>query len=97
MAEEEEGDQYVDSAVSAYMDTNWREAMRAAREGMECIRKIHPELSEHISETGARSLGRALADLEASVSSLHRAGRYIIGATAYDEYLQTLAHWQVER
>lgn len=85
------------SIVQQYLDTNWREAMRAAREGMECLRRIWPELTQHLPETGANHLQQALDRFEAASRALHYAGKHVIGEEAYDEFLEAQTMRQIER
>lgn len=85
-----------DSAVQNYLDTNWREAVRAAREALECVRKIHPELTQHLPETAADNLRYFLSGQEANIANLHRAGRLILGQEAYDEYIETQTERQIQ-
>lgn len=79
-----------DPDVQTYLDIQWREAQRAAREGRECLRLVWPDLTQHITETGARHLHAALTAFESASNSLNLAGKHIMGEEAFDEYIQTL-------
>lgn len=85
-----------DDVVQQFIDTNWREAARAAREGRECIRKIWPELTQHLPETAANQLSRALNDFEAASRHLHLAGKHVLGQSEYDEYIAAQTRRQIE-
>lgn len=77
-----------DEAIQKFLDAQWREALRAAREGMEALRAIYPEMVAHIPETGVNHIDRALNDLESAYGRLHEAGRHIIGQVEYDRYME---------
>jgi hypothetical protein len=77
-----------DPNVQAFLDTKWREAIRAAREGMESLRDIIPELFIHLPETAQNHLLLALTDMTDACRELHEAGVEIIGQDAYDKYQQ---------
>lgn len=79
-----------DPGVQAFLETHWREAMRAARDGMEALRRIHPEMMEHLPEGADRSIGSALSQISSSYRDLHAAGPRILGQEEYDEYLRAL-------
>jgi hypothetical protein len=77
-----------DDAVQAMLDATWRAAMASSRSTMEELRRIYPELSSHLPETGAGFISRALADAEGCYRSLHAAGKHLIGTDDYERYLQ---------
>lgn len=85
-----------DEAVQNYLETNWREAVRASRDGREAIRRIFPELVEHLPETAANHLRTALGELEGATRALHKAGRHVLGQTGYDEFLSAQTRRQIE-
>lgn len=86
-----------DDVVQAFLDTNWREAVRAARDGMASIRRVYPELVQHLPETASRHMKRALDDLEAASRELHYAGSHVIGRDAYDEFIQAQTERQINQ
>lgn len=85
-----------DEVVQNYLDTNWREAVRAAREGRESVRKIFPELTEHLPETASMHLRNALGELENATRALHKAGPLVLGQEAYDEFIAAQTRRQIE-
>lgn len=85
-----------DDVVQGFLDTNWREAMRAAHECREAIRKIHPELTAHLPETSSRQLGYALRDNEEVTNHLQLAGRHILGQVEFDAYIEARTRRQIE-
>lgn len=85
-----------DDVVQQYLDTNFREALRASRDGMTVLRRVYPELTQHLPETGANYLRRALDDFEAAGRHLHLAGRHVLGQAVYDELIEALTIRQIE-
>jgi hypothetical protein len=85
-----------DEAIQAFLDTKWREALRAAREGMEALREIWPEMVSHIPETGSNYVSKALNDLESAYGRLHEAGRHIIGQAGYDSYMEAQTQRRID-
>lgn len=85
-----------DSVVQTFIDTNWREAQRASREGMECLRRIYPELVQHLPETASRHLKEALRNFEGASRELHLAGRHVLGQIEYDAYLEAQTLRQID-
>lgn len=77
-----------DPVVQNYIETNWREALRGSREAMECIRKIWPELTQHLPETAAVALKDALDSLQAATRKLHKAGPHVLGQEEYDTFME---------
>lgn len=84
-----------DPKVQDYLDTSWRETMRATKEALETLRRIHPELTHHLVETASNQIGAAMRDLEATIDHLHRAGRLVLGDDDYEEYLDTQTQRQL--
>lgn len=84
-----------DSVVQNYLDTNWREAMRAARDGMNAIRRVWPELTQHLPETASNELESALHNLQSATHKLHKAGPKIIGQEEYDEFIEAQTYRQI--
>lgn len=82
-----------DGWVQDHLDATWRAAMASQRETMEQLRRIVPEMSSRLPETGYVHLERALRAAEHIYADLHAAGPFVIGTEAYDHYLQA----QVER
>lgn len=93
MAEEDrEGDFELgaasdDAAIQNFLDIQWRAGIAAAREGMEALRRLWPEMVEHVPETGSNHLSRALHSFEDAYRSLHSAGKHVIGSPEYDAYV----------
>lgn len=85
----------LDPEVQNYLDTQWRSAMAATREAREALRRIYPELVQHISETGTNHLVRCLQDLEHASHQLHKAGPHVLGQEEYDEYLNAQTTRQI--
>ena len=83
-----------DPDAQSFMEMRWKDAARAAREGMDRMRAIWPELAEHMPETAERACKRALEDFESSYRNLLQAGPHVLGQERYDEYitLQTQRH-----
>ncbi len=94
--DDEDAPEYIDSPASDYIAVQWREAMRATREGMEAVRRVWPELTQHLSETGAGNLKVALDDLQTASRYLHMAGRHVLGDDGYSEYLDATTRRQIE-
>lgn len=84
-----------DDEVQGFLDTQWREAMRAAHECREAIRKIHPELTAHLPETASRQLSLALRDNEETTQHLQYAGRHILGQDEFDAYIDARTRRQI--
>lgn len=85
-----------DDVVQGFLDTQWREAMRAAHECREAIRKIYPELTAHLPETASSNLGYALRDNEDVTRHLQLAGRHILGQDEFDAYIDARTRRQIE-
>ncbi len=94
--DDEDTPEYIDSPASDYIAVQWREAMRATREGMEAVRRVWPELTQHLPETGAGNLKCALDDLQTAARSLHMAGRHVLGEEDYASYLDATTRRQIE-
>lgn len=95
MADMEEPPASDDEVVQNFLDTNWRESARAGREGLAGVRRIHPELSQHLPETASRHLGNAARDFESALHNLHLAGRHVLGSDAYDQYTEAQTRRQI--
>lgn len=85
-----------DEDVQGFLDTRWREAMRASRELMENLRAIHPDLMEHLPETAERRIAGALTSAQSAYRDLHAAGKHVIGQERYDEYLAAQTRRRVD-
>lgn len=85
----------TDETVQQFIDTMWREAARAARDGREPIRKIYPELLQHLPETASRHVKRALDAFEEASRELHLAGAHVLGQLEYDEYIAAQTRRQI--
>lgn len=86
-----------DGDVQNFLDVKWREAVRAATEGMEALRSIWPELTQHIPETGSNFIKRSLDDFEGANYNLQRAGVHVLGQERYDEFCQARVERQIGR
>ncbi len=69
------------------VEQRWEQALRAITTGMEVIRSIYPSRMFLLPEAGHRALKDALDGAQNSVSSLHRAGRYVLGQEQYDQFV----------
>lgn len=77
----------AEDPVQALLDVTWREAMAGLRSSMEALRRVVPELSSHLPETGSSYVSRALSDATSAYASLHRAGPFVLGSDEYGRYL----------
>jgi hypothetical protein len=85
-----------DPDVQAFLEANWRAAMASARETMERLRNITPELDVHMPETSANYIRSALVDAQDSYRSLHYAGPHVLGEDGYHEYLEAQTSLKLE-
>lgn len=85
-----------DPVVQNFLDVQWREAIRAAREGKEAVNKIWPQLVQNLPETAGSHLHRARDEFEAAERVLHRAGKFVLGQDAYDEYVENQTRRQID-
>lgn len=76
-----------DESVQALLDSEWRVAIAAAREAMEHLRVLVPELRAHLPETAYMHLHAALEDSEHAYGRLHQAGPFVLGQDDYDSFL----------
>lgn len=76
-----------DPDVMAFLDSKWRAAAAAAREAMESLRDVHPDLASHLPETGASFIAQALEQITSGYKTLHRAGPFVLGQHDYDQFL----------
>lgn len=86
----------TDPNVQNFLDTIWREAVRANRETIENIRKIYPELVQHLPETAERHLEEALRGAEKVSRGLHLAGRHVLGQGDYDDFIEAQTKRQIQ-
>lgn len=84
-----------DQVVQQYVDTNWREAVRGTRESMESLRRIYPELTQHLPETASRHIASALDSLQSASRQLHLSGPHVLGQEVYDEFIAAQTERQI--
>jgi hypothetical protein len=77
-----------DGWVQDFLDANWREAMASSRTSMEALRRLVPEMSVHLTESGYVQIDSALSSIERAYASLHAAGPHVLGTEDYATYLQ---------
>lgn len=80
--------EYESTDVGDYVEAKWRTAVAAARELVESLRDVTPELSGHLPETASHGIDAALGDAERAYSRLHGVGRLVIGSDSYAEFVQ---------
>lgn len=78
----------MDPDVGAFVDARWRAAMASARETMEVLRDVVPELDAHLPEKAGGSFSAALRDAESAYRNLHHAGVLVLGEDEYRLYLE---------
>lgn len=81
-------DSIEDPDVASFVDAHWRAAMSTARQTMETLRYLMPELDAHLPEKAGNHIRQALRDAESAYAQLHHAGVLVIGEDAYAAYLQ---------
>lgn len=86
-----------DPGVAGFVDANWRAAMSSARQTMETLRLLTPELDAHLPERAVNDVRSALHSAESAYSSLHHAGRLVIGDDAYTSYLEAQTQRRIGR
>lgn len=77
-----------DADVAAFCDVHWRAAMSSARQTMETLRDLTPELDAHLPEKAVNHVRSALREAEAAYAQLHHAGVLVIGEDAYLAYIE---------
>lgn len=65
----------------------WTMAMDDLTSALERLRRIYPSRMMLLPETGHRAIREAMNGAQDSVAALHRAGRYVLGADGYEDYL----------
>jgi hypothetical protein len=76
-----------DPDVAAFVDAHWRAAMASARQTMEALRLLTPELDAHLPEKAAVHIRHALREVETAYGDLHHAGGIVLGEDDYNSYL----------
>jgi hypothetical protein len=76
-----------DPDVKAFVDAHWRAAMASARQTMETLRELTPELDAHLPEKTAVHIRHALRQVEGAYADLHHAGSSVLGEDEYSSYL----------
>jgi hypothetical protein len=76
-----------DGDVASYVDARWRAAMASARQTMETLRELTPELDAHLPDKASTHIRQALREVESAYGGLHAAGQLILGEHDYEAYL----------
>lgn len=79
--------QRVPESLQDVLDASWRSAVESAREGVESLRLISPELVQELPESTCREISSAMGDFERALKSLHGAGKAVIGENVYAAFL----------
>lgn len=83
-----------DESTQDFIDTAYREAVDYADKGREACRRIWPNTTAIMTETGGQHMREALDRFEAALRSLELAGRHVIGEAAYVELVEDRLHRQ---
>lgn len=65
----------------------WGSALTDATSALETLRSVYPSRMMLLPETGHRSIASAMGSVQSAVADLHRAGRYVLGADGYEDFL----------
>lgn len=74
---------------------DWWAALASADDCLARLRSIYPDRMLLLPETGHEAVKRAMQDVQDGVVSLHRAGRYVLGAEQYQSFILERAEERV--
>lgn len=66
---------------------DWMRALRHAESALDHLRYIYPSRMLLLEESGHRAIGQAMREIENGLGQLHRAGRYVMGQEAYEQFV----------
>ncbi len=78
------------------VEEDWMAAMTYATLSLEHLRRIYPSRIMLLPETGHSAIGGAMEQIQGSIARLHRAGKFVLGADRYEQYIREQIHQQRE-
>ncbi len=70
------------------VELDWLDAMDHASATLQNLRLIYPSRMALLPETGHEAIRRAMDDVQGAVRNLHRAGKFVLGADRYEQYVR---------
>lgn len=70
------------------VEDDWLQALMAAETSLDYLRAIYPSKMMMLPETGHSAISRAMSSIQDGIGQMHRAGRYVMGADAYEDFLR---------
>ncbi len=79
------------------VEDDWQAAMTYATLSLEHLRQIYPARMALLPETGHEAIRRAMDEAQACVAQLHRAGKYVMGAERYEDFVREQIQQDAQR
>ncbi len=70
------------------VELDWLDAMDHANAALRSLRRVYPSRIMLLPETGHSAIGGAMEQIQGAVARLHRAGKFVLGADRYEQYVR---------
>jgi hypothetical protein len=70
------------------VEEDWMAAMTYCTLSLEHLRQIYPGRMMLLPETAHEAIHRAMDSVQSSIGQLHRAGKFVLGAERYEQYVR---------
>ncbi len=70
------------------VELDWLDALDHSQAALHSLRHIYPSRMMLLPETAHEAIHRAMDSVQSSIGQLHRAGKFVLGAERYEEYVR---------